>query len=276
MSRKTSNRELEEMSLKQREYIRRIQNRKRTISFLRWFIFAAFLVLWEAAAYFEWINSFIFCSPLKIWNCFTDMLLHQSLTTHIGITVLETLAGFLLVVIISIIIAILLWWNETVSLVAEPYLVVLNSLPKSALAPVLIVWLGATTNTIIVCAMSVAIFGSILNIYTGFQTVDADKIKLIRTLKGSKLDVLRLVIIPSSIPNLLSVMKVNIGLSLVGVVIGEFLAAKAGLGYLIIYGSQTFKMSWVLMSIVLLCILAMLLYQALKFIEKHLGRYCQR
>lgn len=275
MNRKRADRELTEMSLKQREYICHLKNQKRKICFLRWFFFAAFLTLWEAAAYFEWINSFIFCSPTKIWKCFVDMLLHQSLTTHIGITVLETLGGFLLVVIISILLAIVLWWNETVSKVSEPYLVVLNSLPKSALAPVLIVWLGATTNTIIVCAMSVAIFGSILNIYTCFRTVEADKIKLIRTLKGSKFDILRLVVIPSSIPNLLSVMKVNIGLSLVGVVIGEFLAAKAGLGYLIIYGSQTFKMSWVLMSIVLLCILAMLLYQALRFIEKHLGRYCQ-
>lgn len=262
------------MSLKQKEYIRQLQRKKHMICFLRWFFFIAFLALWEVAAYFEWINSFIFCSPSRLWNCFIDMLLNQSLMTHIGITVMETLVGFLLVVVISILLAIVLWWNETLSKITEPYLVVLNSLPKSALAPVFIVWLGATTNTIIVCAMSVAIFGSILNIYTGFQTVEPDKIKLIRTLKGSKFDALRLVVLPASVPNLLSVMKVNIGLSLVGVVIGEFLAAKEGLGYLIIYGSQTFKMSWVLMSIVLLCILAMLLYQALRFIEKHLGRYC--
>lgn len=264
-----------EVSSQQLAYIQQLKGRKRMITFLRWFFFLAFLALWEAAAHFEWINSFIFCSPTKIWECFVDMLLHQSLSTHIGITMLETAAGFFLVVVISVAFAILLWWNETVSKVVEPYLVVLNSLPKSALAPVLIVWLGATTKTIIVCAMSVAIFGSILNVYTGFMTVEPDKIKLIQTLKGNKLDILRLVIIPSSVPNLLSVMKVNIGLSLVGVVIGEFLAAKAGLGYLIIYGSQTFKMSWVLMSIVLLCIMAMLLYQALRFIEKHLGRYCE-
>ncbi len=264
-----------EISSQQLAYIKCVRNKKRLITFLRWFFFAGFLAIWELAARLEWINSFIFCSPTKIWSCFTDMLLHQSLTTHISITVLETVAGFALVAVISVALAILLWWNETISKVIEPYLVVLNSLPKSALAPVLIVWLGANTNTIIVCAMSVAIFGSILNIYTGFMTVDPDKIKLILTLKGNKFDVLRLVIIPSSVPNMLSVMKVNIGLSLVGVVIGEFLAARAGLGYLIIYGSQTFKMSWVLMSIVLLCIMAMLLYQTLKFFEKHLERYCE-
>lgn len=263
------------MSFDQLRYIRQVKRELCKIHFLRWFFFVLFLLIWEIAARQEWINSFIFCSPTRIFRCFIDMLLHQALATHIGITVYETLIGFLLVVLISILTAVILWWNDTVSKVMEPYLVVLNSLPKSALAPVLIVWLGASMRTIIVCAMSVAIFGSILNIYTCFQTVDPDKIKLIQTLKGSKLDILRLVIIPSSIPNMLSVMKVNIGLSLVGVVIGEFLAAKAGLGYLIIYGSQTFKLSWVLMSIVLLCILAMLLYQAIRLIEKQLGRYCQ-
>ncbi len=263
-----------EISDRQACYIRQMKQKKHLICFLRWFLFAAFLIAWEAAAHFEWINSFIFCSPSTICSCFIHMLLYQSLASHIGITLLETIAGFILVVTISVALAVLLWWNETVSKVFEPYLVVLNSLPKSALAPVLIVWLGATTKTIIVCAMSVAIFGSILNIYTCFQTVEPDKIKLIRTLKGNKFDVLRLVIFPSSVLNLLSVMKVNIGLCLVGVVIGEFLAAKKGLGYLIIYGSQTFKMSWVLMSIVILCIIAMLLYQGLKSVEKHLKHYC--
>ena len=147
-------------------------------------------------------------------------------------------------------------------------MVILNSLPKSALAPILIVWLGANYKTIIVCAISVAIFGSILNIYTGFITVEPDKLKLIRTLGGNRMDCLRLVVIPASRENILSIMKVNIGLCLVGVIIGEFLAARAGLGYLIIYGSQVFKMDWVLLGIILLCIIAMILYLILQKIEK--------
>ena len=165
------------------------------------------------------------------------------------------------------------WWNETLSKVLEPYLVILNALPKSALAPVLIVWLGSNKTTIIVCAMSVAIFGSILNIYTGFINVDADKIKLVQTLKGNRLQCLSLVVLPSNVPNIISVMKVNIGLCLVGVVIGEFLSAREGLGYLIIYGSQTFKMSNVLLSIFILCIIAMILYIILQKLEKRLSEY---
>lgn len=170
-----------------------------------------------------------------------EMLQDGILFQHIGITLLETLVSFAIVILGSIFIAVLLWWNPKLSKILEPYLVILNSLPKSALAPILIVWLGANYKTIIVCAISVAVFGSILNIYTGFITVEPDKIKLIQTLGGNRFDCLRLVVIPGSLENILSVMKVNIGLCLVGVIIGEFLAARAGLGYLIIYGSQVFN-----------------------------------
>ena len=169
------------------------------------------------------------------------MVLDKSLFLHLGVTLSETLISFLLVNIISLLFAVLLWWIDTISKVLEPYLVILNSLPKSALAPLLIVWLGNNMKTIIIAAISVAVFGSILNLYTGFCSVDPDKLKLIQTLKGNRFDSLRLVVLPSSIPLFISIMKVNIGLSLVGVIIGEFLAARSGLGYLILYGSQVFS-----------------------------------
>ena len=165
-------------------------------------------------------------------------------------------------------IAVALWCSKKLSEILDPYLVVLNSLPKSALAPLLIVWLGATKTTIIVAGMSVAIFGSILNLYTSFTTVDGEKIRLIYTLRGNKWHALTKVVLPSSIPAIISNMKVNIGLCLVGVIIGEFLAARDGLGYLIIYSSQVFKMDWLLMSIVLLCIMAMGLYALINLVER--------
>lgn len=249
-------------------FLRQQRNQKLQIRLAQWMIFILFLVIWELASDRKWINSFIFCSPSMIANCFWEMLQTGDLFHHVGITLLETIVSFLIVITGSILIAILLWWNPKLSKIVEPYMVVLNSLPKSALAPILIVWLGANYKTIIVCAISVAVFGSILNIYTGFVTVEPDKLKLIQTLGGSRFDSLRLVIIPSSLDNILSIMKVNIGLCLVGVIIGEFLAARAGLGYLIIYGSQVFKMDWVLLGIILLCIIAMLLYSLLQYLEK--------
>lgn len=260
-------------SIEQQEYVKRIKRQRILVRIYQIMILVSFLTLWEITARLHIINDFIFCSPSKLFATFLHMIADGSLFLHIGITLYETLIGFLIVIFGSLIIATLFWWNETLSKVLEPYLVVLNSLPKSALAPVLIVWLGANKTTIIVCACSVAIFGSILNIYTGFVNVDSDKIKLIKTLKGNRFQCLRLVVLPSNIPNIISIMKVNIGLCLVGVVIGEFLAAREGLGYLIIYGSQTFKMSNVLLSILILCIIAMLLYLILQKIEQHFAEY---
>ena len=174
----------------------------------------------------------------------------------------------LILVVFLILSALLLWYSKKLSKILEPYLVVLNSLPKSALAPLLIVWLGANQTTIIIAGISVAIFGSILNLYTSFTSVDPEKIKLIYTLHGTRYHALTKVVLPGSVPVIISNMKVNIGLCLVGVIIGEFLAARSGLGYLIIYSSQVFKMDWLLMSIVLLCIMAMGLYTIINIVEK--------
>lgn len=261
------------ISEKQQAYIQKIKKNQQLIIVCQIMILVCFLFLWETASHYHFINDFIFCSPSKLFHTFLTMLRDGSLLHHIGITLFETLVGFLIVIGGSITIATLFWWNETLSKILEPYLVMLNALPKSALAPVLIVWLGANKTTIIVCACSVAIFGSILNIYTGFMNVDPDKIKLIKTLKGSRFRCLTSVVFPSNVPNIISTMKVNIGLCLVGVVIGEFLAAREGLGYLIIYGSQTFKMSNVLLSIFILCLIAMTLYLLLHKIEKKLSEY---
>lgn len=263
----------EPVSAEQLAYVASIKRKKRFVLICQITILLVFLFIWEITARLHIINDFIFCSPSKLLDTFLRMLQDGSLIHHIGISLFETLISFFIVIMGSLVIATLFWWNETISKILEPYLVVLNSLPKSALAPLLIVWLGANKTTIIICACSVAVFGSILNIYTGFMNVDPDKIKLIDTLKGTRLQSLYLVVLPSNVPNIISIMKVNIGLCLVGVIIGEFLAAREGLGYLIIYGSQVFKMSNVLLSILILCLIAMGLYVVLQHFEKKLNEY---
>ena len=252
----------------QARFIRRLRRHRITVCTTRILILILFLLLWEFCADQGIIDSFIFSSPSRIALCFYEMTVDRSIFLHIGVTLYETIVSFLLVTAIGILAAVLLWCSRSLSEILEPYLVVLNSLPKSALAPLLIVWLGATPTTIIVAGMSVAIFGSIMNLYTSFTTVDKEKIKLIRTLHGNRRHALFKVVLPSSVPAVISNMKVNIGLCLVGVVIGEFLAARNGLGYLIIYSSQVFKMNWLLMSIVLLCIMAMALYAVIGVVEK--------
>ena len=262
-----------DLSPAQKKYLACVRREKYLIHVSRIFLFLGFLLLWEVSARQGWMDSFIFSSPSEIWRTFFKMVQDQSLFTHIRITLMETLVSFVFTVFLGIGTAVLLWCCPKLSRILEPYLVVLNSLPKSAMAPIFIVWLGNNMKTIIVTAISVAIFGSILNLFTSFMSTDPDKLKLIRTLHGSQADCLTKVILPMNLPTILSILKVDIGLCLIGVVIGEFLAAKEGLGYLIIYGSQVFKMDWVMLSIVLLCLIAALLYGVLNRLEKHFKNF---
>lgn len=264
---------MDKPSIAQIKYMRRHYSQRIIVNIIRISILVFVVLIWELCAKYGYIDDFIFSSPSRIFKTIKSLSSDNSLYYHTWVTIYETLISFGLVTVISIIAAMFLWFSKSLSDIFEPYLVILNSLPKSALAPVLIVWLGNTIRTIIVTAVSVAVFGTIISIYTGFREVDTDKIKLIKTLGGKRRHIMLKVIIPSTIPIIISSMKVNIGLALVGVIIGEFLAANAGLGYLIIYGSQVFKMDLVLMSIVLLCILAAILYLTLAGIEKLYGKY---
>lgn len=254
----------------QQQYVQKQKKEYRCILAVRVVLLLVFLGIWEFTSRRGIIDSFIFSSPTEILNCFLRMAEDQSIFRHIWVTLSETLVSFALSVILGLFVAMILWSMKGVAGVMEPFLVVLNSLPKSALAPLLIVWLGANTRTIIVVGVSLAVFATVLNLYTGFREVDQEQIKLIYTLGGNSRQVLTKVIVPSTIPLLVSIMKVNIGLSLVGVVIGEFLAADEGLGYLIIYGSQVFQLNLVMMSILVLCVIAFGLYQGIAFLEKRM------
>ncbi|MBQ8527763.1 MAG: ABC transporter permease [Lachnospiraceae bacterium] len=256
------------LSDRQIQYLQKQKLKKRIIQLARILLLLSFLFFWELASRHEIIDSFFFSSPSKLWFCFLWMIREQSLFTHIGISLIETLLSFLFIMLFSVVTASLLWRYEYAAKVLEPVLVILNSLPKSALAPLIIVWLGTGMKTIIIAGISVALFGCIINLYTCFKNTDPEKQKLIYILGGKKHHVFSKVILPAGIPTIISNMKVNIGLALVGVMIGEFLAAKQGLGYLIIYASQVFKLDWLILCILILCIIAIGLYEILHLIEK--------
>ena len=245
---------------RQQEYEARLLLQTRQIRICRIMILILFLSLWELTASLGLINRFIFSSPSQILFCLWNMLLDKSLFLHTGVTLTETLLSFLLCTLISLLTALFLWSSPFAAQIFEPFLVLLNSLPKSALAPLL--------RTVIVAAVSIAVFGSVMTLYTGFNQMDPDKIRLIYALGGAKKEVLTKVLLPGSLPLLMSTMKVNIGLCLVGVIIGEFLSAKAGLGYLITYASQTFEMTKLMSALIMLCLLSCVLYQAVGMLEK--------
>lgn len=262
-------------STRQELFMRQHLRHHRQISLLRLLLLVLFLILWEVSSRIGAIDSFFFSSPCKVTSLLISMCQDYSIFGHLGITLFEILISFLLVFVISLLTATLLWYSSKLSEILEPYLVMLNSLPKSAMAPLFIVWLGTGTKTIIVAGISVAVFGSIISFYTAFRQCDPEKVTLIYTLGGSKKDVFGKVVLPSSVPLLLSTMKVNIGLALVGVIIGEFLAAKRGLGYLIIYGSQVFQLNLVILNVLILCAIAMGFYQGIQMIEHRIRKKMQ-
>ena len=235
-------------------YLKKLTRYKNFIKITRILVFVAFLSLWEVAARLDWIDEFFFSSPGKIAAWYMKSVISGELFLHIGYTLLETILSFLLVMFLTILIASVLWFSKPLADIFEPSLVILNSLPKSALAPLLIVWLGA----------------SVISLFTQFKQTDEDRRKLILTLGGNNLDVYRKIVLPYSVPTLINSTKVNIGLSLVGVIIGEFLAARRGLGYLIIYGTQVFKLDMVISAIIILCFIAYGLYFLIQILENHI------
>ena len=255
----------------QKNFLRHQKLQKLYIFWRRILIFIAFVMLWQISADLGWIDSFYFSSPIAISKLFWHDITDMSLLSHIGITLLESGISFLLIIVLSVLIATFFWFYPSLGKMFEPFLIVLNSLPKSALAPLIIVWLGTGPRTIILCGISVGIFGCILNLYQAFAQTDPERLKLIETLGGTKLQAFTKVVFPGNIPTFISLSKVNIGLALVGVIIGEFLAGRKGLGYLIIYGSQVFKLDMVILSIVILCVIAMGIYGLLNLLEKKIS-----
>ena len=234
-------------------------------------VLVGFIGLWELLADTGAIDSFITSSPSRIIKMF-GQLVSQDIFKHMGITLLECIAGFIISTVLGSVIAILLWWSDTFRRVAETYIVVLNSLPKIALGPVIIVWVGAGYKAIIMMTVLICIIVTVISVLNGFMSCDDGKILLLKSMGASKLQILFRLILPYSIPNFISVLKINVGLAWVGTIMGEYLVSGAGLGYLIIYGGQVFKLDLVMTSTVILCVLAALMYVAVAIVEKQIRK----
>jgi NitT/TauT family transport system permease protein len=255
------------------EYLKKIKYRKIFILFTQIALVVLIFVLWEVAANLKIIDAFITSQPSRIIKTFLNLYNEGELFKHIAVTCAETVIGFLLGTLLGTMVAIILWWSDFLSKVMEPYLIVLNSLPKIALGPIFIVWIGAGTTAIVAIALSISIVVTILEVLNGLQSVDKDKIKLVKTFGANKLQVLSKVVLPSSYPIVVNALKVNVGLSWVGVIVGEFLVSRSGIGYLIVYGGQVFQLDLVMTSVLILSVAATLMYQMVAFFEKFIIKY---
>ena len=249
-------------------YLRAQRRRKRLVLALQILLLAAFLGLWELSARLGWVDAFIVSSPSRVVRTLMALQSSGELWLHIGTSCLEVVAGFLLGTLLGTLIAIGLWWSELLSRVLDPYLVVLNALPKTALGPVFIVWIGAGTESIIAMTIAISIFVTILNMHVGFLSTDREKIRLMQTLGATRHQILWRLVIPANYATLFNTLRVNVGLSWVGVIMGEFLVSKAGLGYLIVYGSQVFNMDLVMATVFVLAAAAVVMYQLVLWLEK--------
>lgn len=250
------------------EYLRKIKRRKITILITQISLLIVFFVVWELLARFKIIDAFITSQPSRVLKTFINLYREGQLFKHVGITCTETVVGFLLGTVTGTLIAIILWWSNFLSKVSEPYLVVLNSLPKIALGPIFIVWIGAGPASIIVMALAISLIVTILEVLNGLLAVDQEKIKLVQTFGATRMQILRKVVLPSAFPTIISALKINVGLSWVGVIMGEFLVSKAGIGYLIVYGGQVFQLDLVMTSVLILGVAAALMYQGVVYVEK--------
>ncbi|MBP3431676.1 MAG: ABC transporter permease [Clostridia bacterium] len=249
-------------------YVKRLKKDKFVINFFRVFVLVAFLGIWELLTYYKVLDPFFVSSPSRIFAQIGTMAQNGTLLTHSWVTLYETLIGFGIATAVGYVIAVLLWWNEKVRKVFEPYIVVLNSLPKIALGPVIILWVGAGTSAIVLMCVLICIVITIMSMLSAFLAVEEGKILLMKSMHASKLQILFKLVLPSSMPEFVSVLKINVGMSWVGSIMGEYLTSKAGRGYLIVYGGQIFKIDLVMASTMILCILAFGMYYFVSLLEK--------
>lgn len=256
-----------EISIERADYLKGRARTKKLILAWQIGILVLLAVSWELLAQFGFIDNFILSQPSRIGSTFINMVQYD-LMNHVLVTVYETLVGFILGVITGTCLAVILWWSSFVAKISEPYLVVLNSLPKIALGPVIIIIVGAGTEAIIFMALAISLIVTVLEMLNGFRHTDSEYIRMASTFGATKAQIFIKVVFPYNIATLFNSLKINIGLSLVGVIAGEFLVSKAGLGYLIVYGGQVFKMDLVMSSVIILAVVAALMYEGVVLMQR--------
>lgn len=259
------------MSAEQKQYLRKIRREKILVLFFQIFIVISFFFLWEFLAQKELINTFIYSSPSRMLITIKDLIITNNLFNHIWRTLYEIIISFILGGSLGIIVAIILYECKFLAKIVEPFLILLNSMPKVALGPLIIIIAGANIKSVIIMALLINLIVTIITIYNGFKNTDLNKIRLLQSFKSTKLQTLFYLIIPNSFSIIISSLKLNVSMTLIGVIMGEFLVSKEGIGYLIIYGTQIFNLNLVMSGIFILLIISFLLYGIVTLIEKKLN-----
>ena len=250
------------------KYLRKKKLTTASVIILQIAILVIFFGCWELLTQIGVLDSFLFSSPSKILKTFKMLWENGEILKHSLITLKETLYAFFIATGIGFAVAILLWSNNFIRRVLEPYIVVLNSLPKIALGPIIIIWMGAGNQAIITMGVLIVVIVTVINILTAFVNTDKNIISLCEAMGANKFQIFFKVVLPSAFPDIISTLKINVGLSWIGSIMGEYLVTKAGLGYLLIYGGITFDLNLIMTAVVVLCFLATIMYFAIALLEK--------
>lgn len=256
------------MSSERNAYLKKRKRIKWIIAISQISLLVGFIAIWEFLAKYEVINTFIFSSPSRILNTLVSLYNEQNLFVHIYTTSYEVILSFLLSIGLGFLIALFLYLFPVIKKILDPFITMINSLPKVALGPLIIIWMGANTKSIIFMALLINLIVTFITILNGMLATDEEKIKLFKVMGASKLDILFYLIIPSAKKEIIAALKLNISMSLIGVIMGEFLSCKKGIGYLILYGTQVFNLSLVMCGIFILLLLSFIFYEIINFIEK--------
>ena len=227
-------------------YLARLRREKRSVRVWQVALVAALFLWWELSTRIGLADGFLLSSPSRMGRTFAALCGGGELAVHIGTSCLETVVGFLAGTLLGTAVAV---------------------------GPIFIVWMGAGMGAIVVMTLAISLIVTILSMYQGFLSTDEEKLRLMRTLGASRRQILWMLVFPANLPTLFSTLKVNVGLSWVGVIMGEFLVSRAGLGYLIVYGSQVFNMDLVMTSVLILALAAVVMYRLVLRAEKILNRY---
>ncbi len=261
-----------DFSISHKQYLKKIKKDKIIILTSQILLLLAIIGLWELFTSVGVLDPFFFSSPSRIVKTLGEFISSGELLTHIGITLYETLLGFVIATFLGTILAILLWWSEKLRKILDPYIVVLNALPKIALGPMIVIWFGIGTTSIVVMCIMICLIITTISMLNSFLACDKDKIQLMKSLGANKFQILFKLILPNAIGDFISVLKINVGMSWVGTIMGEYLSSKAGLGYLIVYGGQVFKLDLVMTATLILCLLAGGMYFIVARIEARFKR----
>lgn len=229
-----------------------------------------FFIIWEILTRLEVLNEFLFSKPTAILALLKKSYVDNELFKHIFISLYETLLGIVIGSFGGILIAALLWWSKRLSKILDPFFMVLNALPKTALAPIMIIWAGTGVTGIVVVAISILLVVTIISTYNYFTNIEEEKVRMMQSFKATKFQIFTKYVLPSNLGNIISVIKINIGMAWVGVIVGEFLVSRAGIGHLIMYGGQIFRFDIVMMWVLILAICALIMYGVVNLIEKFL------